>query len=74
VLGTLRHDSSPRISPSEPYIVQGQLLVAMAWSRKADDLPRDPWYVLHSAVTGRDNGEGGIQAERIGIGDTTERR
>jgi hypothetical protein len=54
--------------------VQGQLLVAMAWSRKTDDLPRDPWYVLHSAVTGRDNGEGGIQAERIGIGDTTERR
>ena len=39
--------------------MQGQLLVgAMAWSRKADDLPRDPWYVLHSAVTGPDNGEG----------------
>lgn len=55
--------------------MQGQLLVgAMAWSRKADDLPRDPRYVLHSAVTGPDNGEGGIQAERIGVGDTTERR
>jgi hypothetical protein len=59
LLGTLRHDSSPRISPIEPYIVQGQLLVgAMAWSRKADDLRRDPRYVLHSAVTGPDNGEG----------------
>jgi hypothetical protein len=57
--GTSRHDSSPRISPIEPYIVQGQLLVgAMAWSRKADDLPRDPRYVRHSAVTGPDNGEG----------------
>ncbi len=59
LLGTLRRDSSPRISPTEPYIVEGQLLIgAMAWSRKADDLRRDPRYVLHSAVTGPDSGEG----------------
>ena len=39
LLGTLRRDGSPRISPIEPCIVQGQLLIgAMAWSAKASDL------------------------------------
>jgi hypothetical protein len=59
LLGTLRRDGSPRISPVEPYLCEGQLLIgAMAWSQKAADLRRDPRYVLHSAVTGPDNGEG----------------
>jgi len=59
LLGTLRRDGSPRISPIETYLVGGQLLVgAMSWSRKADDLQRDPRYVLHSAITGPDAGEG----------------
>jgi hypothetical protein len=59
LLGTLRRDGSPRISPIEPYLVEGQLLIgAMAWSRKAADLRRDPRYVLHSAITGPDSGEG----------------
>ncbi len=30
----------------------------MAWSSKAADLARDPRFVLHSAVTGPDSGEG----------------
>lgn len=59
LLGTLRRDGSPRISPVEPCLCEGQLLIgAMAWSPKAADLRRDPRYVLHSAVTGPDNGEG----------------
>jgi len=59
LLGTLCRDSSPRISPIEPYIVEGQLLIgAMAWSKKANDLRRDLRYVLHSPVTGPDSGEG----------------
>lgn len=63
LLGTLRRDQSPRISPVEPYLVAGHLLVgAMAWSRKVADLQRDPRYVLHSAVTGPDNGEGELKA------------
>jgi hypothetical protein len=62
LLGTLRRDGSPRISPIEPYFVTGQLLVgAMAWSRKVDDLRRDPRYVLHSAVTDPDSGEGEVK-------------
>lgn len=59
LLGTSRRDGSPRISPIEPYLVEGQLLIgAMAWSQKAADLRRDPRYVLHSAITGPDSGEG----------------
>jgi hypothetical protein len=62
LLGTLRRDGSPRISPIEPYFARGQLLIgAMAWSRKAADLLRDPRFVLHSAVTGPDSGEGELK-------------
>ena len=53
LLGTLRRDGSPRISPIEPYLAGGQLLIgAIARSAKAGDLRRDPRYVLHSVVTG----------------------
>lgn len=58
LLGTLRRDGSPRISPVEPFFVQGHLLVgAMTWSLKARDLLSDPRCVLHSAVTAPDAGE-----------------
>jgi hypothetical protein len=58
LLGTLRRDASPRISPVEPAIAAGQLLIgAMTWSAKAADLRRDPRYVLHSTVTDPDSGE-----------------
>jgi Pyridoxamine 5'-phosphate oxidase len=62
MLGTVRRDGSPRISPIEPCLVHGCLLVgAMTWSGKAADLCRDPRYVLHSAITGPDNGEGELK-------------
>lgn len=62
MLGTLRPDGSPRISPIEPHIVNGHLLVgAMTWSKKAHDLLRDPRYVLHSVVSGPDSGEGELK-------------
>ena len=62
LLGTLRRDGSPRISPVEPYIAKGQLLIgAMAWSAKASDLRRDQRYALHSAITGPDTGEGELK-------------
>jgi hypothetical protein len=58
MLGTLRRDGSPRISPVEPYFAEDQLLFgAMAWSLKTRDLRRDPRCVLHSAVTAPDAGE-----------------
>jgi hypothetical protein len=62
LLGTLRRDGSPRISPVEPYLVAGELLFgAMAWSLKARDLARDPRCVLHSAVSAPDAAEGELR-------------
>jgi hypothetical protein len=68
MLGTLRRDGSPRISPIEPYFVNGHLLVgAMTWSGKAADLRRDPRYVLHSTVTGPDAGEGELKLRGLAV-------
>jgi Pyridoxamine 5'-phosphate oxidase len=58
LLGTLRSDGSPRISPVEPFFAGGHLILGvMARSAKARDLRRDPRCVLHSAVTAPDAGE-----------------
>jgi hypothetical protein len=57
LLGTLRRDGSPRISPIEPYFTPDELLLgAMVRSMKAIDLRRDPRCALHSAVTEPDAG------------------
>jgi pyridoxamine 5'-phosphate oxidase-like protein len=62
LLGTLRRDGSPRISPVEFCIAEGQLVIgAMAWSAKASDLRRDQRYALHSVVTGPDTAEGELK-------------
>jgi pyridoxamine 5'-phosphate oxidase-like protein len=62
LLGTLRADGSPRISPCEVFIVDGDLMLGMMWqSRKALDLLRDPRIVVHSAVTNRDGKEGDVK-------------
>jgi Pyridoxamine 5'-phosphate oxidase len=58
LLGTLRKDGSPRISPVEPYLSDGHLLFGvMSRSLKTRDLLRDPRCVLHSAITSPDAGE-----------------
>ena len=49
VLGTIRRDGSPRISPNEVDFAAGKLLLGMMWrSRKALDVSRDPRVVVHS--------------------------
>jgi hypothetical protein len=59
LLGTLRRDGSPRITPCEPDFAAGRLLIGMMWqSRKALDLLRDPRYVIHSCVANRAGDEG----------------
>jgi hypothetical protein len=56
---TLRRDGTPRLSPVEPLLGDGELWLSMMWaSRKAADLLRDPRILVHSIVTGRDGGEG----------------
>ena len=52
LLGTLRKNGWPRISPVEHLIFEGQLYLGMMWqSRKALDLLRDPRCSLHSTVS-----------------------
>ena len=62
LLGSVRADGSPRISPVEPHFVEGRLLFgAMSWSGKTRDLVRDPRCVLHSAVSDPDGAEGELK-------------
>lgn len=51
MLGTLRSDGFPRISPLEPRVFEGELWVGgMPGTRKFDDLARDPRFTLHTAT------------------------
>jgi hypothetical protein len=59
LLGTLRKNGYPRISPVEPEFVDGDLMLGMMWqSPKALDLLRDPRCVVHSVVSSREGTEG----------------
>jgi hypothetical protein len=59
LVGTIRRDGTPRISPVEPWIMDGELwLSMMLGSKKAADLLRDPRILVHNAVASRDGGDG----------------
>ncbi len=51
MLGTLRSDGFPRISPIEPRVFEDQLwMVGMPGTTKFRDLSRDPRFCLHTAT------------------------
>ncbi len=59
LVGTVRRNGSPRISPVEPIITNGDLYLGMMpASLKARDLERDPRCTVHNAVTDRMGGAG----------------
>jgi general stress protein 26 len=59
LVGTVRKDGSPRISPVEPLFWEGELWLPMGLdSVKARDLMRDPRVLVHSIVTSRDGSDG----------------
>jgi hypothetical protein len=59
MLGTLRRNGWPRISPCELDLVGHELLLGMMWqSPKARDLLRDDRCVLHSCTSDRNGTEG----------------
>jgi hypothetical protein len=59
LVGTLRVDGSPRISPVAPYLALGHLLLGMEWpTSKARDLLRDDRCVVHSVVSDPDGADG----------------
>ena len=63
LLGTIRADGTPRISPLEcPFVIDGQLLLGMMWqSRKARDLQRDPRCVVQNAVADAKGTDGEVR-------------
>lgn len=62
LVGTLRTDGSPRISPNEVDFAAGRLFLGMMWnSRKSRDLERDPRLTIHSVPPGRDNPLGDVK-------------
>ena len=76
ILGTLRKDGSPRISPVEVLFNEGQLYLGMMWrSKKALDLLRDPRFTIHSATPGRDGSQGDFKVfgRAVEIKDLEER-
>jgi hypothetical protein len=59
LLGTLRQDGSPRISPVEPLFAGGELYLGMMpRTLKVRDLLRDPRCTVHNALSDRMAAEG----------------
>ena len=55
LVGTLRRNGWPRITPVEADFVDGELMLGMMWrSPKAVDLLRDARCVVHSVVSSRE--------------------
>lgn len=62
LVGTLRGDGWPRISPCEVDLAVGHLFLGMMWqSTKARDLLRDPRLAVHSVQCNREATEGDIK-------------
>jgi hypothetical protein len=77
LVGTLRSDGWPRISPVEPVVMDGVLYLGMMYrSTKALDLRRDSRVLVHSVVSDRGGKEGEVKVygrARL-VDDTDERR
>ncbi len=59
LVGSLRRDGYPRISPVEPLITGGWLQLGMMYrSTKALDLYRNPRCLVHSTVADKDGADG----------------
>jgi hypothetical protein len=62
LVGTLRSDGWPRISPVEPVVMDGVLYLGMMYrSTKALDLRRDRRVLVHSVVSDRGGKEGEVK-------------
>ncbi len=62
LLGTLRSDGFPRISPMEPRVFEDQLwLVGMPGTTKFKDLARDPRFCLHTATVDPEVKDGDVK-------------
>jgi hypothetical protein len=68
LLGTLRSDGYPRISPIEPRIFDDQLVVVgMPGTTKLRDLDRDPRFCLHTATVDPHLGDGDAKLWAVAV-------
>ena len=77
LVATIRRDGSPRLSPVEPLLFDGDLWLSMMWrSRKAVDIVRDNRVLLHSIVQGPQDpsGEIKVRGRAVAVDDGDERR
>ncbi|MER7247891.1 pyridoxamine 5'-phosphate oxidase family protein [Kribbella sp. NPDC000426] len=66
LVATVRRDGTPRVSPVEPLVVDGELwLCMMQGSAKAADLVRDPRVLVHNIVTSRDGADGEFKVRGV---------
>ncbi|BCJ32072.1 pyridoxamine 5'-phosphate oxidase family protein [Actinocatenispora sera] len=64
LLGTIRSDGAPRLSPCEVDFAADELMLGMMWrSRKALDLRRDPRLAVLSLPAGKDNPGGDVKLD-----------
>jgi general stress protein 26 len=71
LVGTVRKDGSPRISPVEPLFWEGELWLPMGLgSVKAKDLMRDPRILVHNIVTSRDGSDGELKVRGRAVLET----
>jgi len=62
LVGTLRSDGWPRISPDEPVVMDGVLYLGMMYrSTKSLDLRRDNRVLVHTVVSDRGGKEGEVK-------------
>ena len=62
MLGTIRADGRPRISPCEAFVVDGDLMLGMMWqSKKALDLIRDPRITMVTTQCEREPAHGDVK-------------
>lgn len=67
LVATIRRDGTPRLSPVEPFLLDGDLWLSMMWqSAKARDLLRDPRILVHSVITSRDGAAGEFKVRGVG--------
>ena len=77
LIGTIRKNGWPRISPVEPLITDGHLYLGMMLqSRKALDLLRDPRCTVHSTIWDRAGTEGEfkVYGHAVDVRDIEARR
>ena len=76
LVGSLRGNGWPRISPVEPLVVGDELYLGMMWrSRKALDLLADPRCVVHTTVHDRAGTQGDVKVygRAVDVADPGER-